>query len=649
MDTRFPHSLTLGIRLLAVSILTVFALTLLPVTARADGYSMDSVRIDAAVQSDGALAVTETREFSFDDDINGVYWVIPFSANRQGKQSNVQVTGVSEGGAFRQVDAAQKGNSGVYTVGTVNQDGEEALNLKVFTPHDDGDSTSITVSYVVTGAVMNWSDTAELYWKFIGDGWSESSRNVTATFAFPSDSLAAEPATKGKNFRAWGHGPLTGDVAVDGTAPSVAFTIPRVRSGEYAEARIVFPSAWVPGLSASSEKRLPTVLKEEKQWAEEANARRERARVVAGVMAAVTVIASAALLVVVAVLKVTRGRSPKPVFVETYFRDVPSDAHPAVIAAFMERQGKVPDRAFVASLMKLTDDRVITMEKSSATRKGFLGREVTDDDYRLTVPAETMKNTADKIDKAVLNLYFAGAHADADGIKSRSFDDLHDYASDHTEAYSKRCDAFKTKVEADIERRNLVASKGTGVMAATCVVAGLILVFGIFQLIYTDLNDINFIAFCVSMLLLCVAVVIGCTFRRLTQEGAELKNKCRALKKWLEDFTRLGEAVPSDLILWNKLMVMAVALGVSKETLRQLADAVPPEVRESDDFYDYYPVYWWCYGHHGMDAPVESLHQAYHESIAELASSSDSSIGGIGGGFSGGGGGGIGGGGGGTF
>ena len=649
MDTRFPHSKTLNRRFAVVLALFAFVLTAFPVAAHADGYSMDNVRIDAAVQVDGSLAVTETREFSFDDDINGVYWTIPLGTNQQGNRSNVQVTGVSEGGAFRQVDTAEKGDSGVYTVETVNQDGGEALNLKVFTPHDDGDSTSITVSYVVTGAVMNWSDTAELYWKFVGDGWSESSRNVTATFTFPSDSLAAEPATKGKNFRAWGHGPLTGDVSLDVAAPSVTFTVPRVRSGEYAEARIVFPSAWVPGLSASSDKRLPTILKEEKQWAEEANARRARARVVAGVLAAVTVVASAALLVVVTVLKVTRGRSPKPVFVETYFRDVPSDAHPAVIAAFMERQGKVPDRAFVASLMKLTDDRVITMEKHSATRKGFLGREVADDAYRLTVPAETMKRVDDKIDKAVLNLYFAGAHADADGIKSRSFEGLHDYASDHTEAYSKRYDAFKTKVEADIERRNLVASKGTGAMVATCVVAGLILIFGVFQLIYTDLNDANFIAFCVSMLLLCIAVVIGCTFRRLTQEGAELKNKCRALKKWLEDFTRLGEAVPSDLILWNKLMVMAVALGVSKETLRQLADAVPPEVRERDDFYDYYPVYWWCYGYDGMDAPAESLHQAYHESISELAGSADSSIGGIGGGFSGGGGGGIGGGGGGTF
>ena len=94
---------------------------------------------------------------------------------------------------------------------------------------------------------------------------------------------------------------------------------------------------------------------------------------------------------------------------------------------------------------------------------------------------------------------------------------------------------------------------------------------------------------------------------------------------------------------------MGAALGVSKEVLRKLAEAVPPEVREADGFYDNYPCYWWYYHHYGTESPLDSFNDVYHESIRELASSSDSSSGGGGGGFSGGGGGGVGGGGGGTF
>lgn len=83
--------------------------------------------------------------------------------------------------------------------------------------------------------------------------------------------------------------------------------------------------------------------------------------------------------------------------------------------------------------------------------------------------------------------------------------------------------------------------------------------------------------------------------------------------------------------------------------LRQLAEAVPADLRNSDDFYDNYPCYWWYYHHYGNESPLDSFNDVYHETIRELASSSDSSSGGGGGGFSGGGGGGAGGGGGGTF
>ena len=96
-------------------------------------------------------------------------------------------------------------------------------------------------------------------------------------------------------------------------------------------------------------------------------------------------------------------------------------------------------------------------------------------------------------------------------------------------------------------------------------------------------------------------------------------------------------------------MVMGVALGVSKKTLRELADAVPPAVRNAEGFYDYYPVYWWCYSDPALDAPTDSIGKVYHNSVSAVAASESSSGGGGGGGFSGGGGGGCGGGGGGTF
>lgn len=516
-------------RFASVCVLVTLALLLLPVAAHADGYSMTQTYISATVEADGSLTVVEGRQFDFDDDINGVFWEINTGTNQQGGTAGVDVLSVEEEDtAFNKVDSANKGDSGVYTV---EQTGD-GVRIKVFSPHESGDSAIYYVSYTMTGAVMNWSDTAELYWKFVGDGWSADSEDVEMEVYF-ANAAAGTAAVKGDNFRAWGHGPLTGDVSLDADEPMVTYAIPCVHQGEFAEARIAFPRDWVPWLSASSEERMSTILSEEKEWADEANARRAHARMIANALAVLSVVAAVAFTGTIVVLKL-RKRKPKPLFQDEYFRDVPSADHPAVLSALMS-WNEVPDQAYIATLMKLTDDRVIKLEQATVTKakKGLLGREKEEQTYRVPI--------------------------------------------------------------------------------------------------------------------VLVGIGVGFTFRRFTPEGAEVAARCKALKHWLEDFTRLKEAVPGDLVLWNKLLVMGAALGVSKEVLRQLAEAVPPEVREADGFYDNYPCYWWYYHHYGTESPLDSFNDVYHESIRELASSSDSSSGGGGGGFSGGGGGGVGGGGGGTF
>ena len=208
---------------------------------------------------------------------------------------------------------------------------------------------------------------------------------------------------------------------------------------------------------------------------------------------------------------------------------------------------------------------------------------------------------------------------------------------------------YQNTVKGKLADSEYVASDGIVAMVF-CLVLGILIAFvPMGSIFFTDGAQANIIAAVISVPIVLVGIGVGLTFRRFTPEGAEVAARCKALKHWLEDFTRLKEAVPGDLVLWNKLLVMGAALGVSKEVLRQLAEAVPPEVREADGFYDNYPCYWWYYHHYGIDSPLDSFNDVYHESIRELASSSDSSGGGGGGGFSGGGGGGVGGGGGGTF
>lgn len=633
-------------RFASVCVLVALALLLLPVAAHADGYSMTQTHIGATVEADGSLIVVEGRQFDFDDDINGVFWEINTGSNQQGGSVNVDVLGVEEDDtAFNKVDYANKGDSGVYTV----EQSDGGVKIKVFSPHESGDSAIYYVSYTMTGAVMNWADTAELYWKFVGDGWSANSDDVEIEVYFAGGAIGT-PASKGDNFRAWGHGPLTGDVSLDEDEPMVTYTIPCVHEGEFAEARIAFPSDWVPWLSASSEDRMPTILSEEKAWAEEANARRARARMIANALAVVSVVAAVAFTGVIVVLKLRR-RKPKPLFQDEYFRDVPSADHPAVLSALMS-WNEVPDQAYIATLMKLTDDRVIKLEEATVTKakKGLLGREKEEQTYRVTVSDAGWKSVKKgSADRAVLKVFFAGVKPDENGDRSRTFDELQHYVKQHAAPVGDKFEDYQSAVKGELADREYVASDGIVAMVFGLVLGILLVCFSVGSMIFTDVAQANVIAAIVSVPIVLVGVGLSFTFRRFTPEGAEVAARCKALKHWLEDFTRLKEAVPGDLVLWNKLLVMGVALGISKEVLRQLAEAVPPEVREADGFYDNYPCYWWYYHHYGTESPLDSFNDVYHESISAVASSSDSSSGGGGGGFSGGGGGGVGGGGGGTF
>ncbi len=619
-----------------LSLLVALTVLLAPVAAFADSFSMPHVSITADVQPDGSLQVVEERTFDFEDSVNGVFWKIPLGENQQGGSVSLAVTAVSvDGQAYAQDDAAGKGDTGVYAVSE-----SDDVTVKVFSPHDEDTSANVSVSYTLTGAVMCWNDTAELYWKFIGDEWDVDSGDVSLTVTFPAELTAANPAKKGDTLRAWGHGSLSGEVSIDDAASTVSYTLPGVAAGEFAEARIAFPNAWVPQMeraAATQSDRLDAILSEERAWANEANERRQRARIFSYGTALAVGGGSVVLLVVMLVIR-HRRKSVRAQFQETYYRDVPEGVHPATVASFMS-PGKVPGRAFVATLMKLTDEHVVQIEPV-AEKKG---------DYRLSFQKSAEGRLTNKIDRAAFKTYFDGVDREGENARSRTFKELKRYARKHSESFGTEHDAFRAEVKASVEEANLVANDGTTVQVVTGGLGAILIVAAIVLVALTDAARANLVALVVCLVASIAAMYIGFHLSWPTPEGVELEAKCRALKKWLEEFTNLGEAMPTDLVLWNKLMVMAVALGVSKKALRELATAVPPNVRDADDFYSDYPLYWWWYCHNGGPAAMDRLGSVYRDTVATLSAGALSSGDGGGGGFSGGGGGGVGGGGGGTF
>ena len=128
-----------------------------------------------------------------------------------------------------------------------------------------------------------------------------------------------------------------------------------------------------------------------------------------------------------------------------------------------------------------------------------------------------------------------------------------------------------------------------------------------------------------------------------SREAAELKAKYTAVRDFLRDFSRLQEAPPMSVMLWNRFLVLAVVFNIAKEVIAQMGVRMP-EVLDDPGFAT---TYWWVSAGSGYDSPVSTLSVGF-ASAASIAASELSDASGGGGGFSGGGGDGGGGGGGGA-
>ena len=647
LDQGFPR-VSLARRVLLTLGLVLALLLALPALAFARDYSIPRVDIDATVATDGSLTVKEVREFDFDGSYHGVYWKIP-TGSYEGRTIDTSILSVGEivNGEFVEFPKDSSGGEHTYELSEYSN----YVQVKLYSSHSD-EHAQFAIVYKDANLAGRYDDISLLYWKFVSNGWDVESQNVTCTVHLPvPDGTTVTPE---ENVRAWGHGPLDAEVGFNGN--DVVFKVPGVGTSEFAEARITFPNTWLSDATSLGGNKLASVLEEEQKWADDANAARSRARILMIIVYVAGFGVPLASIIIALIMRSRYKQSHKALFDDKYFRDVPSDDHPAVLGALLN-DCQPTDEGLTASLMRLTDQGAMKLEKVTLRKKGFLGREKEREDYCVTqlkyYDRLNQEENAYTIDRETLRFLFQrlapkSSTATEEGVLY--FSDLEDIARRRPESYDNAYSDWRTAVSDACEKRGFTSDDrktGRGVLIGLCAVDVVVSV-GLFMLAFF----MDFPVLLVVLLLLvgiAAAIIVGLIAASLdprSQEAIELEAKTKALRNWLKDFTNLKEAVPQDVVLWNRLLVMAVVLGVADEVIKQLK-MVAPQIL--DDPY-MMPVYGWYY-YGGSSMPTNAFTQAASEahsvSAAKLSSSSSSSGGGGGGGFSGGGGGGFGGGGGG--
>jgi uncharacterized membrane protein len=603
-----------AIRLAVVLVCAAVLVAVLGGVAYAKSYSMSQVEILAEVAPDGSMLVTERRTFDFSGDYTFVYWELD-----KADAERVEVLGVAgPEGTYALTDDPMADDTRPPQTYRVLDYGTY-YDVRAFFRAADTQHP-VSLQYRVYGAAKRWQDTAELYWKFIGDRWELDSRNVRVHIVLP------EGVTR-DDVKAWAHGPLTGNVTLndDGT---VDLVVDRVPAYTFVEGRVAFPSESLPAAAVLDSPRLETILAEEDEWAQEANTERTVARVKTGGSAGVAIIVPLAALGWAFAYWRTHGKEYKPQFQGQYFRDLPADLLPGQVSALMN-MGSPDDRAIPATIMDLIDRGVIAIERVTVDKKVLLGLgSKSVETYKLTRVHEKASGLAAS-EKSLLTLIFSKM-ADGDTI---TMEDLKATVKKQSKAdeWGEGITTYKAKVVDEIQRLNLLEQKGGNAVGGFVALGVITIAVGMIPIMVAG----NGCLLPWTILIGAVVIALGVNMKRRSPEAAELAAKYQAVRAYLKDFGRMQEKPPTSVILWRHFLTLAVVFGIADEVMKHLQLKVPEIMND--------PMMgtWYWMTSPGSDGvtPMSALSSGV-ASVSSIATSNNSSSSGSGGGFSGGGGGG---------
>ena len=617
------------VRFRRVLLAAVAAVLVAPGSAAAKSYTLPEADVAVTVSPDGSLLVEESISFDFVGDFEGAFREIPL---REGE--SVDAIAVAEGGeAYRPGASAELGSSGAPgTFGVARLD--DAVRI-VWHYRASSERRTFLVRYRVRGLAIAYDDVVDVNLKVWGDEWEVGVGRLTASMQAPDGPVR----------RAWGHPVwVRGDVTLDG--PRALLRAVDVPPRQFVELRALYPRDVFPstaGMQVRPGAALPRIVAEEQ--ADAAAYTRGQERIddwVAHPLRSVGVLLLLGLGPALAILGLAWwvwGRERSTGYDREYEQEPPSDLEPALVPPLLRRSTEAGSNEFTATLFDLIRRGRYRSSPTTTERRSWGGlRSEHVADLELArgtdVPLAPFERTVTDVADAVV--------ADGPWPLSRFRERI---TEDRTEN-SKRFAAFKSEVTAAIKARRWYSSGGLKLLvpaAALLLVGGaLALWLGIerFRPVAPGWGSVVTIALgaCAlanGALLTGVGLVRRSLWRRRRPDAQREAERWDAFRRYLVDFPRLHEAPPASLELWERYLVVGIALGIAERVLQGAQLHMPAELHDASSIYWITPT--GDLGSGPSALAISDLSSGFGSALAPPSSGS----GGGGGGFSGGGGGGA--------
>ena len=544
-------------------------------------FTKDNYIINAVVLENGDMHVEETIQYKTDESKNGVTRTI--------KLKNPQNTTNSATGFeledvlvdYESCVQVRKGSNGQDKVYEYSYDGNEAY-IKLYTPFRYQGKT-VKYIYTLKNVAVKYNDIAEIYWNFIGNDSTDRTENLTINIALPYEASQ-------DTIYVYGHGSDNGKFQKNRNY--ITLTAQDIAEKQAIDARVLFSKDAISTTKIVNK----NVLQNYRNVEEGMNNKTLVFGVDINIIATICIVII--LVTFVIIYKKYHNKSKK---YKEYVRELPYNLDPEILQYVY--YGKIQKNTFWVTFLNLVKKGIFSIEKT--TNK--VGKET----YAIVYKDDKQKlpDYEEKATELILNCMSDENKIEIERLKAKlktnkAYKDYSEFLKsieieiDATFEEDKKPKKLRTIITivmalfiAFIASLILITNgkfeftlSAIMLLAITTVIYG-VLFIAIGKSIFLLLHCLIFQAanfgvllnggvglFYIPYLMLFILMIYCYRLKIESDKKQEVRAMVKSLRNYIEDYSMLQEKGVEDIVLWGEYLIMAVALGLNKNTINYFYD-----------------------------------------------------------------------------
>lgn len=527
-------------------------------------YDVKSLYIDAKIRNNGDIDVKEL--ISLNGTFNGYEREINFNYKDDGKliidgldvssykpsgikNINVGIIKSGDSPSFDSINkkatmfkesSASNGDSGKFSKKT----SKNGVSIKMYNETIDS-TTSFYIAYTLTDAITQHNDISELLYPFLGDKFEDNIGKVEVHVTLPSSS---------NNLLVFGHGNLVGKVEKINNN-TVKYTTTNLKHNTSLTTRVLFDNQLVTVKENKKSKidaydKIVIIESKFEENTEKKLARIELMKKLTKVFTYIYYVVLAGLTILVYV-KFDKEYNSK--FKEKYNRNFVEDYGVETVEYIMNK--KITQSSFNACILNLIYKKKIKVDKIEASSK------FSKDDYSFKLIDNHNLNSSEE---KIVNMIFSKSNN-----KEITLSELQKYAKHTTLAgvnsFLNDFELWKKEALRESEYMNFYEDSKVPMVFAFVIfiLTGILVSLQLFYNVFP-------VSIVIEIVLAIITIVYYIMVKKRSKKGIEHYAKWKSFKRFLLDFGRFDEKDLPEVIIWDKYLVYATALGVADKVSKTL-------------------------------------------------------------------------------